>query len=155
MTWEINGFQKDGEALTHEVNLDDALGRLLRLEPGERGPVYLGTDAMQTLSRIIAVPLDPSRGRFILEQEPPRGWMLREVDDHGFVDETDVDWELTRVFAELLGEDLEYVRGPAFGAAFPLDRPRFAQVMELFGLDLDFDDAAWFLEVRANHPLDT
>ncbi len=94
--------------------------------------------------------MDQTRGRFIIEQDPPRGWMLREIDDHGSVDEIDVDWELTRVFAELLGEDLDYMRGPAFGDAFPLDRARFGQLTQMFDLDLHFDDAQWTLEIFAN-----
>ena len=150
MTWEILGFEMHGEALIHEINLDDALGRMLHLPSGERGPRYLSAQAVRTLGRFLALPLDHSRGRFIIEQEPPRGWILKEVDDHGVVDEIDVDWELTRVFAELLGEDLDHMRGPAFGDASPLDATKFARITRMFNLDLQFDDAQWTLEVFAN-----
>ena len=82
-------------------------------------------------------------------------WVLREVakSGGGLLREVHVDAELRRVFAELLGETLEYMLGPALGAAAPLDQERLAKVNELFALDLDWNDAAWFLEEMRDTPM--
>lgn len=81
-------------------------------------------------------------------------WVLREIakDDGGDLREIHVDGELRRVFADLLGESLEYVLGPALGAAAPLDQERFATIKELFALDIHWNEATWFLEEMTKAP---
>jgi len=150
MSWMMIGFEKEGDSLTHEVNLDDALGSVLCLSSGERGPAYLDPPAVLALASVLALPFDPARARYVVEKEPPRGWVVREIDADSFVEEIDVDWELSRVFADICGEDLDYVRGPAYGAAFPMDQRKFERIKEMFALDLEWDDAAWFVEIFPN-----
>lgn len=150
MSWTLTGFAKDNEALTHDVNLDDALGALLRLPTGEHGPVYLDDDAVVALATLLSLPFDVARSRHVIEKEPPRGWVIREIEPSHLVEEVDVDRELSRVIAELCGEDLAYMRGLAQGAAFPLDRRPFDRLTRMFALDLEWDGVEWFVEEFAN-----
>ena len=76
-------------------------------------------------------------------------WIVREIGMEGdLIREIDVDAELTRVFAALLGEEVDDM----IGVGFPLDSTRFERIKQLFGLDINWEDATWFLEAVSKDP---
>lgn len=151
MTWFLTGFKKGNGSITHEIDLDQALRSLLQAPPAGQPttPVMLEPVAVQRLAQLLDLRLDPDQASYALVASPDpahSGTMLRESRAGTGVRNWMLDDELTRLFANVLGESLDYLQGDGFGAAFPLHESRFARITDLLGLDLSWGDADWFVE---------
>ena len=154
MTWFLTGFKQGNGFITHEIDLDQALRALLKAPPVGQAtpPEILEPAAAHRLAQILDLGLDPDQASYALapSADPARpGTIVRESKGGTVVRDWMLDDELTRVFARVLGESLDYMQGDGFGAAYPLDQSRFTLITELLGLDLRWDDADWFVEERS------
>lgn len=75
MTWFVTGFEKDGDALTHEVDLDEALRSIVSEfqpeDPPAVGPVSLNHATARRLGEILGLDLDAERASYVLEYADP------------------------------------------------------------------------------------
>lgn len=77
MTWFVTGFEREGEAPTHEVDLDEAIESIIRRELQAEdsgrlvGPVSLNQAAVRRLDEMLGLDIDADRARYVLEYVDP------------------------------------------------------------------------------------
>lgn len=76
-TWFVMGFEKEGDALTHELDLDvalrDLVARLHGADPTTltSGPTPLNEAVVRLLGEMLGEDFDPARAGYVLEFEGP------------------------------------------------------------------------------------